>query len=119
MVTPLRPRRPGPPPGPRHRPESSRPLPGQTGADQEPVSARLGAPGHPGTAARDRLATAPDLEERLRDEIHQIEQEAHMRYVTSFERIGIRKGMEKGMARGMEKGIEKGIEKNRRKPIIL
>jgi hypothetical protein len=52
-----------------------------------------------------------DLEDRLRDEIHQIEQEAHMRYVTSFERIGIRKGMEKGMARGMEKGIEKGIEK--------
>ncbi|MCK7575635.1 MAG: hypothetical protein MZV65_06925 [Chromatiales bacterium] len=25
-----------------------------------------------------------------------------MRYVTSFERIGIRKGMEKGMARGLE-----------------
>ena len=34
-----------------------------------------------------------------------------MRYVTSVERIGIRKGLERGMEKGLEKGLKKGLVK--------
>lgn len=30
-------------------------------------------------------------------------------YISSAERLGIKKGMEKGIEKGMEKGMEKGI----------
>ena len=33
-----------------------------------------------------------------------------MRYVTTAERIGIRKGMQRGLERGMEKGLKKWLE---------
>jgi flagellar biosynthesis/type III secretory pathway protein FliH len=55
------------------------------------------------------------LPEPLEDDYHQviqaIEEAEQMRYVTTAERIGIRKGMERGMERGMVRGMERGMEK--------
>jgi flagellar biosynthesis/type III secretory pathway protein FliH len=43
--------------------------------------------------------------------IQAIEEAEQMRYVTTAERIGIRKGMERGMERGLERGLEQGMER--------
>ena len=43
------------------------------------------------------LALPEGLEQQLWAEVQQFEEEKHMRYVSSLERIAIRKGMEKGM----------------------
>ena len=49
------------------------------------------------------------LEERLWSEIRRFEEVQKMPYVTSVERIGIRKGI----AQGLEKGLEQGLERER------
>jgi hypothetical protein len=53
---------------------------------------------------------AMTLPEPLEDDDHRaiqaIEEAEQMRYVTTAERIGMRKGMERGMEKGMEKGLE-------------
>jgi len=38
-----------------------------------------------------------------------------MSYISSAERLGIKKGFEKGLEEGLEKGMEKGIEKGMEK----
>lgn len=40
--------------------------------------------------------------------LQEIEEEQHMHYVTSVERIGIEKGIEQGMQQGMQQGIQIG-----------
>ena len=55
------------------------------------------------------LKLSPELEERLGHEVKRIEAEATMRYVTSWERNGIRKGIEQGIQTGIEQGIQTGI----------
>jgi len=42
-----------------------------------------------------------------------------MTYVSSAERLGIKKGFEKGLEEGLEKGIEKGIEKGRQEANLI
>ncbi|SDW35538.1 cytosolic protein [Thiocapsa roseopersicina] len=55
----------------------------------------------------DWVMTLPEpLEDDYHRAIQAIEEAKQMRYVTTAERIGIRKGMERGMERGMEKGLE-------------
>ena len=53
-----------------------------------------------------------ELEDEYHQEIMEFEEEKKMRYVTTAERIGMKKGMKKGMEKGMEKGrIEGGLKK--------
>ena len=55
------------------------------------------------------LALPGNLELEVRGEIDRIEQEKHMPYITSIERMAIEEGMAKGMEKGMEKAIELGL----------
>ena len=50
------------------------------------------------------------LDDQLWTELQDHEEATTMRYVTSVERIGLRKGMEKGM----EKGLQQGLNSERR-----
>lgn len=55
----------------------------------------------------DWVLTLPeDLEVRYNDYIHQIEEEHTVAYITSAERIGMKKGYEQGMQQGMQQGIQ-------------
>jgi len=36
-----------------------------------------------------------------------------MRYVTSFERIGLRKGLEKGLQQGLQRGLQQGLQQGK------
>lgn len=49
-----------------------------------------------------------ELEQSFWHDYCEFEEEKHMPYITSVERIGMEKGMEKGLEKGMEKGMEKG-----------
>ena len=49
--------------------------------------------------------------ERFHEEIKKYEEEKKMTYITTAERIGIKKGIEIGIQQGIEKGIQKGIQK--------
>ena len=51
------------------------------------------------------------LEQKLWQDIEQIEGEKKMQYVTSIERLAIERGMQKGIQQGIEQGILQGIEK--------
>ena len=48
------------------------------------------------------------MEESLSIDIERLEKERKMPYVTSIERIGMKKGEQKGLRKGLEKGLEKG-----------
>ncbi len=50
-----------------------------------------------------------ELEKELADEIKTVEEKNSMPYVTSFERIGIKKGRAEGIAEGRAEGITQGI----------
>jgi hypothetical protein len=50
-----------------------------------------------------------DLETAFTDQLHQLEQEKHMPYVTSVERLAHEKGMQQGMQQGMREGISRGL----------
>lgn len=50
-------------------------------------------------------------------EVQQFGEEKRTRYVTSLERIAIRKDMEKGIEKDMKQGMEQGIEKGREQGI--
>jgi len=58
----------------------------------------------------DWMLTLPlELEREFQREVEQIEEERRMRYVTSFERIGIEKGIEQGIEQGTKRGLIQGI----------
>ena len=50
------------------------------------------------------MALSEPLELQYLDEIERFEQEKHMTYITSAERIGIQKGMQQGMQKGLLQG---------------
>jgi hypothetical protein len=57
------------------------------------------------------MSLPDDLELLFQDEIIAFEKESGVEYITSFERVGIRKGIERGIEQGIERGIEQGIER--------
>jgi hypothetical protein len=50
-----------------------------------------------------------ELEARFRSEIYQFEEERHMPYVTSFERLAREEGRQEGRQEGLEEGLLEGI----------
>jgi hypothetical protein len=60
-----------------------------------------------------------DATERFHEEIKKYEEEKKMTYITTAERIGIKKGIEIGIQQGIEKGIQKGIQKGMQKGALL
>lgn len=64
------------------------------------------------------LALPEELEEKFWEELTETEGGEDMRYISSVERIGMRKGHEQGVREGMEIGIEKGIEKGVRQGLF-
>ena len=54
------------------------------------------------------LGLPEELEEALWQEIAEYEEAKRMPYVTSVERIGMRKGMEQGIQQGIQQGLEQG-----------
>ncbi|MBK7000650.1 MAG: DUF4351 domain-containing protein [Rhodoferax sp.] len=60
-------------------------------------------------AVLDWMMRLPDgLENKLWQDIEQIEGEKRMRYVTSVERLATERGMQQGMEQGMQQGIQQG-----------
>ncbi|GEM_PF-38211 len=56
------------------------------------------------------MALPPELEQSFEDNIAQYEEEQNMPYITSAERIGIKKGMQQGIEQGMQQGMQQGIQ---------
>ena len=52
----------------------------------------------------------PELERRLLREIHEIEEERRMPYVTSAERIGREDGLKQGLQQGLQEGLQQGLQ---------
>lgn len=51
-----------------------------------------------------------ELEQRLWQDIENIEGERKVKYVTSVERLAIERGLEKGMQQGLQQGMQKGLQ---------
>jgi flagellar biosynthesis/type III secretory pathway protein FliH len=60
-----------------------------------------------------------ELENEFWYEIEQYEEERRMPYVTSVERIGVKKGIEQGIEKGLEKGLEKVIKQGIKQGVEL
>jgi hypothetical protein len=56
------------------------------------------------------MALPESLDDQVFQEINTYEEESKMRYITTAERIGMKKGMEKGIEKGIEKGRQVGIQ---------
>ena len=54
-----------------------------------------------------------DLQGQFRGEVYRFEEERHMPYLSSFERLAMEEGREKGREEGREQGREKGREEGR------
>jgi len=52
-----------------------------------------------------------ELEDEFWQEMQEYEEENRMPYISTIEKMAIKRGMEKGIEQGIEKGIEQGIEK--------
>ena len=57
------------------------------------------------------MALPQELEERLRNDLEQIETELRMPYITSIERLGIEKGRQEGLLEGRQEGLQQGLQK--------
>jgi hypothetical protein len=55
------------------------------------------------------LELPEELQEAFRDEVHRYEQEKHMPYVTSIERLAKKEGREEGHQEGLREGLLEGI----------
>ena len=67
----------------------------------------------------DWVMTMPeDMDLAFERKIVDYEKENSMPFITSIERIGIKKGIERGMEKGMEKGIEKGRQEGQASLIV-
>ena len=64
------------------------------------------------------MTLPPQLELQLQTEIEQIEMEAKMQYITSFERIGEQRGLAKGKAEGKAEGTAEGKAEQSRQAIL-
>ncbi len=59
----------------------------------------------------DWLVSLPEeLSEKFNDEILKYEEEKKMPYITTAERIGVKKGLEQGMKHGLLEAIELGLK---------
>ena len=59
----------------------------------------------------DWIMTLPhELAQQFKTELHELEEETHMQYVTSIERLAIEEGREKGLREGIEEGIKEGLK---------
>ena len=59
----------------------------------------------------DWILNLPDeLQEQFREDVHQYEQEKHMPYLSSLERMALEEGRKKGRAEGREEGLRAGRE---------
>jgi flagellar biosynthesis/type III secretory pathway protein FliH len=56
------------------------------------------------------LALPQELEDGVWQEIEKYEEERKMPYITSVERIGIRKGREEGLEEGRQQGLQQGLQ---------
>ncbi len=57
----------------------------------------------------DWMMSLPEhLSKALRDNIHTLEQEEKLRYVSSFERLATEEGLQKGLQQGMQQGMQQG-----------
>lgn len=54
-----------------------------------------------------------DLEQKLEQELEEMERSESMPYITGIERRAIQRGLEKGMQEGLEKGMELGLREGR------
>jgi hypothetical protein len=52
-----------------------------------------------------------ELQEGFRHDLYRFEEERHMPYLSSIERMAREEGLEKGRQEGLEKGLEEGLEK--------
>ena len=59
------------------------------------------------------LRLPEELEEQLWSEIQTFETVEHMPYVTSVERIGIRKGIQEGIQQGIQQATREGLQRQR------
>lgn len=53
------------------------------------------------------MVLPPEAEERFREAMDEFEEEQQMPYITSVERIGIRKGIEQGIEQGIAQGMQR------------
>lgn len=56
------------------------------------------------------MSLPEELEDEFWQELQQLEESRRMRYITSVERIGIKKGRQEGIREGLLEGIELGLE---------
>lgn len=67
----------------------------------------------------DWIMTLPEeVEREIWDEIYQQEEAAHMTYITSLERLAIKKGLEQGLQEGRQEGLQIGREQGERDGIL-
>ncbi|GAK49347.1 hypothetical protein U14_00569 [Candidatus Moduliflexus flocculans] len=60
----------------------------------------------------DWVMVLPDeLQFRFDETITAYEEEQHMQYITSFERIGMEKGRREGIQQGVQQGLQQGLER--------
>ncbi len=64
------------------------------------------------------LVLPEDLDIEFLGELRLLEEEKKMPYITSVERIGIKKGMEQGIQAGIQQGIEQGSLRESRQMVI-
>jgi len=59
----------------------------------------------------DWMMTLPtELEQEFRQELAQYEEERHVPYVTSIERLALEEGLERGREEGLERGRQQGLK---------
>lgn len=56
------------------------------------------------------LLLSPTLEQAFKVQLHQIEEEKRMPYITSIERLALEEGREEGREKGLEEGLEKSLK---------
>jgi hypothetical protein len=59
-----------------------------------------------------------ELEENFRKEIYRFEEASKMQYVTSIERLALKKGHKEGLEKGLQKGLRKGLRKGHREGLL-
>lgn len=57
------------------------------------------------------LALPEALEQQYLDEVYRLEEETHMRYVTSAERIGLKRGLQQGVLKGEAKVVQRQLQR--------
>ncbi|MBS1809378.1 MAG: DUF4351 domain-containing protein [Acidobacteria bacterium] len=59
-----------------------------------------------------------ELEQKLKTELHQYEENKHMPYISSWERFAMEEGRQQGLEQGLEQGLGQGLEQGTRNIIL-